>query len=511
MKAARHPGKPLARLVPLCALACLLMNSFPEAAPAVPLLIPQPKHLRPLAARAPFRLTKQLTWVASGPVEARLESAVQELFHARLQVREGSPGPKVTVVEVGTPRNPPRISLSSGQWRRSEEGYRLWVSAEGARIESPSPRGAYWGLQSLAQLLGRSRSGKECPALLIEDWPALPFRGTHWFPSAAGIPFHRRVLTQVMPRYKLNATVIECEEARWDSHPEFAAPESIRKKALGELVETARGHFVEPIPLISIPGHAGWMFRNKQHLDLAEDPTTPYAYCVNHPGAEKLVEAVLTEAIDLFRPSRVHLGHDEVQLRGRFPNPECPRCRDQNAGDLLVAHARRWNTWLRKRGLRSMLWGDMFLAREEGGPDGHAGPLEEARRRRRALPKDILIADWHYGTVEYPSLALWQREGFSTLATTWHQPGNIRLYSGSAVAGSVPRTPNGPRCRGLLSSTWAGHFPTEAVLRGKEERQFVAWVLAAEYAWSGRKDAPSQLGYDPRTEFRRAYFGPPKR
>jgi len=30
-------------------------------------------------------------------------------------------------------------------------------------------------------------------------------------------------------------------------------------------------------------------------------------------------------------------------------------------------------------------------------------------------------------------------------------------------------------------------------------------VLAAEYAWSGRNDAPTQLGYDPKEVFLKAY------
>ena len=53
-----------------------------------------------------------------------------------------------------------------------------------------------------------------------------------------------------------------------------------------------------------------------------------------------------------------------------------------------------------------------------------------------------------------------------------------------------------------------GYFPDERALRSALQ-QFSAFVLAAEYAWSGRRDPPNQLGYDPKTVFRKAYGSSP--
>ena len=43
---------------------------------------------------------------------------------------------------------------------------------------------------------------------------------------------------------------------------------------------------------------------------------------------------------------------------------------------------------------------------------------------------------------------------------------------------------------GLLQTTWMGHFPDERVPK-TQLRQFAAFGLAAESAWSGRKQVPS--------------------
>jgi hypothetical protein len=37
--------------------------------------------------------------------------------------------------------------------------------------------------------------------------------------------------------------------------------------------------------------------------------------------------------------------------------------------------------------------------------------------------------------------------------------------------------------------------------------QYAAFVLAAEYSWSGRSDPPEKLGYQARKIFLRAYAG----
>jgi hypothetical protein len=37
--------------------------------------------------------------------------------------------------------------------------------------------------------------------------------------------------------------------------------------------------------------------------------------------------------------------------------------------------------------------------------------------------------------------------------------------------------------------------------------QFAAYVVAADYAWSGRSESPDKLGYDPKNIFLKAYAG----
>lgn len=480
-----------------------------EATPVV-WIIPQPKRLRLPAGEPAFRLGHRLSWSVTGPPgETRVRDAVRAWLRGELGLR---PAPaalhpsagKWTVIRLGTTQ-PGARPIKSGalepDWYRSPEGYRIRVDRRGVEIAASTPAGAFYGLQSLAQVVQQREMGWECAALRVEDWPTMAFRGAHFFPSASGVPFHHKLITRVMARYKLNHAVIQCEAARWRSHPEIAAPNSISKAELRKLVALCRANFIEPVPLVNCPGHGQWMFRNGKNLGLAEDSQTPYAYCVSNPASDRFIKAILTEALDVFHPRYFHLGHDEVTLRGRFPNPNCKRCRGRTTTDLVLEHARRLSAWLAERKVRTILWGDMLFAKgETADGSAHAPNVTEAQTRRSGLPRDTIVADWHYGQgARYPSLDLLRKEGLSTLAVTWDKPLNIYHFCRAARRAGA---------WGLLQSTWCGYFPDETVLKSSRS-QFSAFILAGEYAWSARSEAPAVLPYDADAEFTRAYYRRP--
>lgn len=382
------------------------------------------------------------------------------------------------------------------RWAADPEGYRLAVETNGLVILAGTAQGAFYGLQTLAQLWQQSSNECSCPALAIEDWPAMRFRGVHWFPSASGVPMQQKLIPNVFGALKLNRSVIQCEAARWDKHPEIAAPNSISKPDLRKLVETCRANYLEPIPLINVPGHAEWIFRNGSNLDIAEDPQTPYAYCVNNEKSYEFIQDVLNECLPIFQSKFCHIGHDEVTMRGRFPNPECPRCKGSTTTALVVKHANRLSEWLGRQGVESMIWGDMLLGPGEARDAANAKTLADARQRRAEIDKKTIIIDWHYAeSADARSLEILRKAGFRVVAASWYTPENIHHLSQAALATGS---------EGLLQTTWMGYFPDERAM-ASQLKQFSAFVLAAEYAWSGRNESPSQLGYDPKEVFRKAY------
>ena len=399
-----------------------------------PLIIPRPKSVR-LGAGS-FHVQPDAKWlIRAAAREERLWRAAQSLFDSKWCVFDNTTQPWIALELGSTSQVKVPTGTTRPRWASDPEGYRLVVETNGLVIQAGTAQGVFYGLQTLAQLWQRAGDGCSCPVLEIEDWPAMRFRGVHWFPSASGVSMHEKLITNVFGALKFNRSVIQCEAARWDKHPEITAPNAISKADLRKLVEACRACYLEPIPLINVPGHAEWVFRNGSNLDFAEDPKTPYAYCVNNPKSFEFIQDMLKECLPIFESKFCHIGHDEVTMRGRFPNPECPRCKDATVTELVVKHANHLTEWLDRQGVESMIWGDMLLGPGEAKDATHAKTLEDARQRRAEINKQTIIVDWHYAAgVDARSIEILRREGFRVVAASWFTPANIQRLSQAALA-----------------------------------------------------------------------------
>src|SRR5579885_3574121 len=83
--------------------------------------------------------------------------------------------------------------------------------------------GAFYGLQSLRQLMKRDDGGVRLPGVRIRDWPFLPFRGIKMYlPGRENIGYFKRFVRDVMALYKYNQLILEVNAAmRLDRHPEL--------------------------------------------------------------------------------------------------------------------------------------------------------------------------------------------------------------------------------------------------------------------------------------------------
>jgi Glycosyl hydrolase family 20, domain 2 len=82
------------------------------------------------------------------------------------------------------------------------EGYVLQVSENLVLIAGSDEAGAFYGLQSLRQLIEKGESGMKIRGIRIRDWPYKPFRGIKlYLPGHQNIPFFRRFVRNLMALY----------------------------------------------------------------------------------------------------------------------------------------------------------------------------------------------------------------------------------------------------------------------------------------------------------------------
>ncbi|MEZ5164177.1 MAG: hypothetical protein R2688_10630, partial [Fimbriimonadaceae bacterium] len=289
--------------------------------------------------------------------------------------------------------------------------------------------------------------------------------------------------------------VLQCERTNWNSTPGIATDITMPKSDLVSLFDRYRTQGIEPVPLIQSLGHSSWAFANKQNLDIAINPEVPFTFDPRKARARTFIKNLWTEAITDLKPKTIHFGLDEIDNRG-LPNDPYFTTR------IWTQHIPWLLDLAEEFKVKPMMWGDIMLHSSEAVDATHADTLEEAKNRRKVLDKGVMIADWHYidtpDPSKFKSLALWKQEGMQPVASHWFRPNNIYGQTHAAIANGA----------GVLQTTWAGYESNETNMI-REFKQFTAYILAADNAWSGRKERPSQLPYRAESLFQRLYFDPP--
>jgi hexosaminidase len=246
------------------------------------------------------------------------------------------------------------------------EAYRLVISKVGILIESGSPAGTFYGLQTLRQLL-RQHSDETAitlPCLSIEDVPRFAYRGMHLDVSRHffDVPFVKRYI-DLIAMYKLNVFHWHLtDDAGWridlSRFPKLKEIGSIRAGTvqgftldagattdgithsgcyspddITEVIEYAASRHVTVIPEVDVPGHAssllaaypelgcsGQAMQVPTHFGIFED-----VLCTRE-ATFSFLRNVFEELATLFPGPYIHIGGDEV-LTSRWR--KCPDCQRQ--------------------------------------------------------------------------------------------------------------------------------------------------------------------------------------
>ena len=200
-----------------------------------------------------------------------------------------------------------------------EEAYHLTVTGKRIILEATTPKGMYWGKQTLEQLKYTKNKKTYLPQCEITDWPAFRIRGFMHDVGRSYIPVEelKREIS-LLSRYKINvfhwhltenqAWRLECKK-----YPQLNAPENMERekgkyytlKEARELVEFCKKHQVLLIPEIDMPGHSA-AFERTFKTDMQSEKGT------------LILKDIIDEVCETFDVPYLHIGTDEVQ----FTNPD---------------------------------------------------------------------------------------------------------------------------------------------------------------------------------------------
>ena len=399
----------------------------------------------------------------------KLEGNAQELQNAARDIgnetlvrlgRKLEVGSSTVTLRIGTLENAALASdaQAKGVTPDKKEGYGLWVDSSGAGVIGFDALGAYRGAQTLRQLL--TKDGFRFAT--IRDWPGIANRMAMIYldQNSKGI---NDLLVPLLGKLKFSQVLVMSNYVQWDASKGFAHPGGASKPEAKRIADLIRAYGMEPIPLLETLGHTQWLFYNGQNKDLMQDPDSkdPFAYDTLNERTYQVLLPILSEIVDVFKPKFVHIGHDEVRNRDRFP----ARANGIALGfeKLFVDDTIRLHDHLKSLNVGTMIWHDVALS--------------EAYREKilPALPKDIVISNWHYETnSDYPSLRLARDAGFPVIGASWFASGNPE-----AMARAVAKD----NLFGALQTRWTGYFGNSSIFDGQAQ-QGIAYLSAGNAFWN---------------------------
>jgi|GEM_PF-1124280 len=296
-----------------------------------------------------------------------------------------------------------RLAVDSSRWilldmkkpRIDDESYSLEVRTQNVTIHATNPKGLFYGIQTLLQLLQYGKK-TSIPCLDIKDKPAYRWRGLMLDCSRTflRIDFLKRYI-DVMSAFKLNILHLHLtDDQGWRLEiPKYPRLTEIGSKFedryhdtggyytrgdIKNLVKYAQDRNITIIPEIEMPGHSIAALKSYPELSCAGGPfeilpymLTPGIYddvmCPGNENTFRFVESVLSDVIELFPSKYIHIGGDEVPKTKWKLCTKCQkRMKDEglkNENELQSYFTKRVSAYLNSRGRRLIGWDEIM----EGG------------------------------------------------------------------------------------------------------------------------------------------------
>lgn len=356
-------------------------------------------------------------------------------------------GLKLEVIEDGTINRKNTIALTIKKSLDSlgDEGYHLLSDNAFVKLSSKNAHGAFYGVNSLVQLIAVKNGKVEIPSVEIYDKPRFEWRGLmldvgrHFY----SVEFIKKMIDRIA-MYKMNTfhwhltddqgwrieikqypkltkkaawraeTNLVRGDLRWidkNPHGGFYTQEEIK-----EVVKYAASKFVTIIPEIELPGHSAAALTAYPQYSCSGGPfevlgqwgVFKEVYCAGNDQTFEFLENILTEVISLFPGKIIHIGGDECP-KDRWK--ACPKCQNRikqenlkNEEELQSYFIKRIGKFLASRNKTMIGWDEIL----EGGLASDAmvmswrgvkGGVEAAKQRHDVVmtPNIYMYLDYYQG------------------------------------------------------------------------------------------------------------------
>ena len=323
------------------------------------------------------------------------------------------------------------LTTADAKGSLGSEGYELAVSPDSLVIRAPQPAGAFYGVQSLLQLLPPEVFSPsivndiewKIPCVRIEDQPRFPWRGLmldvsrHFFDTE-----EIKQLLDSMAMQKLNTLHWHLvDDNGWrieiEKYPLLTQVGAWRKDVgfgldakattaygpdgryggfytqddIREIVAYAQSRHINIVPEIEMPGHSIAALSAYPELSCSGGPYSTDigagihagVYCAGQDESFAFLQDVLTEIFDLFPSKTIHIGGDEVPKDNW---KACPQCQARMKAEGLKNEHELQSYFIRRI--------EKFINAN------HRNLIGWSEIREGGLAENAAVMDWIGGAVE---------------------------------------------------------------------------------------------------------------
>ncbi len=305
------------------------------------------------------------------------------------------------------------LKIDSSLENLGEEGYALSIKIDASTIKAATPKGIFYGIQTLRQLLPAAIESRtrvddvkwQIACCQITDYPRFSWRG---YMLDEGRHFHgretvlkmldllavqkRNILHWHLPaeqgwrieikRYpklteigsQRGGTAQTLNDMRKGTHNGIPHGGFYTQDEIREIVAYAVQRNITIIPEIEIPGHSMAALAAYSELSCAGgefDMPTRFGifkdiYCAGKESTFEFLQNVLDEVMALFPSNIIHIGGDEAPKSRWKKCPDCQR-RIQSEGlkdehELQIYFTNRIGAYLKSHGRQLMGWNEILSA-----------------------------------------------------------------------------------------------------------------------------------------------------
>ena len=321
---------------------------------------------------------------------------------------------------------------------------------------------------------------------------SFPVRGIHLAaPQPDEIALAERFIREALPKEGVNTLVLELNyRYQFSKHPEVVDANALSPDDLKHLATASRTAGVRLIPMINLLGHQSWAKNTfgllRGHPEFDETPGKYPAnegiycrsYCPLHPQLHGVIFDLMDELLDVTGANAFHVGMDEVFLLGE---DDCPRCKGKNKAELFAGEVRALRDHLAAANRTMWIWGDRFIDGETTGIGKWEASANGTAAALRAVPKDIVISDWHY-EVAHPTALYFALEGFRVVSSPWRRSSVALRQLDLLRLARMNSTPAvAARLEGMLHTTWCGFGAFAKAYFGDDTRNVQAMESVATF------------------------------